>query len=238
MSTPTLKNAFVLHTRAYRETSIIAELLTLEEGRVGVLAKGAKRRYSTLGAVNQQLTPLTVAYQGRGELQTLTHCEVSSPGCYFSGTKLLSALYLNELLMRLLSRGDAVADIFALYQKTLDRIKQQSPVANTLRLFEKHLLVYLGYGINLQTDAETEKKIVKGKFYRYHPGHGFVVVTLGQASQHTAFSGESIIALQQENLTEAKLLTDAKILLRLALAPLLGSRPIKTRELLQGDFHD
>ena len=32
--------AFVLHTRAWRETSLLVEVLTYEHGRVGLIARG------------------------------------------------------------------------------------------------------------------------------------------------------------------------------------------------------
>ena len=36
--------AYVLHVRAYRETSAIIDLLTLQHGRVSVVARGVRRR--------------------------------------------------------------------------------------------------------------------------------------------------------------------------------------------------
>lgn len=233
MKTNELKHAFVLHTRPYRETSIIAELFTLEEGRVGVLAKGAKRRHSSLNCAQRQFTPLLVNYLGRGELQTLIHAEACDPGYYFSGTPLLSALYVNEILMRLLSRGGAVPEIFSLYEKIVHAIAKETQLAEKLRLFEKQLLVDLGYGLNLTTDYQTGKKIERDVFYRYNAEHGFFAVEPGLSNKSHVFSGASLMALGNEHFSNPSQLSDAKQLLRLAFAPLLGSRPIKTRELFQ-----
>ncbi|HNG48185.1 MAG TPA: recombination protein O N-terminal domain-containing protein, partial [Plasticicumulans sp.] len=39
---PGLEPAWVLHTRPYRDTSLLLELLTLTRGRVGAVARGAR----------------------------------------------------------------------------------------------------------------------------------------------------------------------------------------------------
>ena len=41
---------YVLHTYPYRETSVIVEAFTAEHGRVGLVARGAKRPRSELRA--------------------------------------------------------------------------------------------------------------------------------------------------------------------------------------------
>jgi DNA repair protein RecO (recombination protein O) len=70
-----MDKAFVLHTRAYQETSLLVELLTEHAGRISVIAKGAKRLRSPLFACLHAFVPLWIDYSGRGELFTLTHAE-------------------------------------------------------------------------------------------------------------------------------------------------------------------
>ena len=43
------------------------------------------------------------------------------------------------------------------------------------------------------------------------------------------FSGDSLLALQEENFTSLEQLRDAKRLLRLALQPLLGHKPLQSQ---------
>ena len=100
-----LTPGFVLHARPYRETSALVEAFTAEHGRVGLVAKGAKRARSRLARATQPFRPLQMAWSGRGELKTLTGAEPQGLGWHFTGTKLVSALYLNELLYRLVPAG-------------------------------------------------------------------------------------------------------------------------------------
>ena len=64
--------AFVLHRRDYQETSLLVDLLTLNDGRVRVIAKGAKRHKNAWRALLQAFLPLQVEYSGRQDLKTLS----------------------------------------------------------------------------------------------------------------------------------------------------------------------
>ena len=67
------------------------------------------------------------------------------------GSVLYSGFYLNELLMRLLQRNDPHPELFAAYGQALHGL--QTEPQRPLRLFEKHLLEALGYGLLLDHDA-------------------------------------------------------------------------------------
>lgn len=70
--------AFVLQSVRFGETSLICRLLTRERGVVPVIAKGARRPKSRLGAALSPFRRLSVTYYekpGR-ELQTLTQAEL------------------------------------------------------------------------------------------------------------------------------------------------------------------
>ena len=102
----TQDRAFVLHTRRYRENSLLVEALTREHGRVGLVARvGSGRRRPAKEAL-QAFRPLLVLWQGRGELQSLTHWEATDSWPPLHGERLLSGLYLNELVIRLTGRGE------------------------------------------------------------------------------------------------------------------------------------
>ena len=75
-----LQPGYVLHRRAYRDTSTILELFTLEHGRLSAVARGARRqsRRGTAGRLSSQLfQPLLLSFSGRGELKTLTASEAA-----------------------------------------------------------------------------------------------------------------------------------------------------------------
>src|SRR5512137_1694086 len=90
--------AFVLHVYPYKETSLIVEAFTLDFGRVGMVAKGAKRPRSELRGLLQAFQPLTLSWAGAAELKTLVKAEWRGGIALPEGAALLSAFYLNELL--------------------------------------------------------------------------------------------------------------------------------------------
>ena len=111
------QQAFVLHAYPYRETSLIVEALTLEHGRVAMVARGAKRPRSELRGVLQAFQPLCLSWAGAGELKTLTRAEWRGGLPLVTGAALLCGFYLNELLLKMLPREDPHPDLFGDYRR-------------------------------------------------------------------------------------------------------------------------
>ena len=150
--------AYVLHTIAYRETSLIAEMWTRDAGKVSVLAKGARRPHSALKPVLLSFQPLLISMSGKSEVKTLTAAEWVGGHLPPDGDALFSAYYLNELLMRGLLRDDPHPALFDAYALAIARLASGLSVAPVVRHFEIGLLAELGYGL---TDADV-RPIVSG----------------------------------------------------------------------------
>src|SRR4051794_13373877 len=101
------REAFVLHTYPYRETSLIVEALTRSFGRIALLARGARRPRSAMRGVLLSFQPLALSWFGKGELRTMARAEWLGGQPLLQGEALLCGFYLNELLLRLLPREDA-----------------------------------------------------------------------------------------------------------------------------------
>jgi DNA repair protein RecO (recombination protein O) len=165
--------AFILHTRAYRETSLLLDCLTRDHGRVGLVVRGVRRERSrTPRALLQPLIPLQLGWSGRGELATLTQIDAAGAGFDLQGDALLCALYLNELVLRLTPRHEAHPDIFTDYLQTLARLTRGEPQAWTLRRFERDLLAHLGYGLVLDSEGDSGVPIAADQDYCYRHEHG------------------------------------------------------------------
>jgi DNA repair protein RecO (recombination protein O) len=65
----------VLHTIAWRETSLIIEVFTREHGRLGLIARGARRPRSALRGLLQPFQPIEVRWSGKSELRNLIAAE-------------------------------------------------------------------------------------------------------------------------------------------------------------------
>ena len=222
-----LQPAFVLHSRPYRDTSFLVELLTLEFGRLTVVARGARSPRSKSYGMLVPFLPLLVSFSGKNDLQTLQHVEANGLSYNLSGDILLSGFYLNELLMRLLQRHESHPNIYHAYQRTLISLANASNPEFSLRMFEKHLLMDLGYGLQLDRTIDNEVVLPDEK-YSFEFGVG-----LKKAKTHNVydFLGKNLLALQAGVLVEPEEFSDAKRLLCSVLGILLGNKPLKSREL-------
>jgi len=225
-----LEPIFVLHTRPYRNTSLIVELLTPHHGRIAVIARSARGLKSRYRGMLQAFSPLLASWLGQRELKTLGNVERNGAVYQLAGEALICGFYLNELLMRLLQRDDPCLNIFYLYKKTLDRFTEEETLQSALRYFEKNLLQEIGYALPLHRDAQTGEPIHPERHYQYLPDRGFLQSPESETT--TTYSGHSLCALKNEQLDNNKLLQEAKHLLRTALTRHLGNKPIKSRELL------
>ncbi|WP_298138086.1 DNA repair protein RecO [Acidiferrobacter sp.] len=224
------ERGFVLHRYPYGETSLLLEVFTQGYGRVGIVARGARRSGKAFaGAHLRPFQPLLLGWSGRGELGTLNHVEVPETAIELQGDGVWCAFYVNELILRLLHRHEAHADLYSAYDEALRALTQACCREQALRIFEKRLLAGLGYGLALLRDARTGEPLQPDQTYRYLPDEGPVAAD-GQ-SQGLAIKGATLIALDREKAMDAERLREAKSLLRAALAPLLGDKPLHTRSL-------
>ena len=139
---------YILHQRPYRETSLLLDAFSSEHGRVGLVARGVKRRGGR-PALLQPARRLNIAWSMRSELGTLTAVEASTPPARLAGTRLVSCFYMNELLVRTLHGHEAHPELFHRYEQALKGLDGGEPEDRVLRIFEKHLLKSLGYGLIL-----------------------------------------------------------------------------------------
>lgn len=224
-----LTPAYILHTRKYRDTSLIAELLTEKEGRVAVVIRGARGTRKKTGVV-QPFTPILVSYVGRGELKTITKMEVSSI-YLLQGENLLIGMYANELLVRLLGKFEAVINVFDAYQQLLLALVSAKDTNDSLRYFELTLLEDLGYGITFDLDAGSGETIQADRYYRYVPDEGFH--SLASNTSNAAYLGEHLLQIANRQFASAEVEACAKKIIRSSLAVLLGSKPLKSREMFK-----
>lgn len=222
--------AYVLHTRAYQESSLLVELLTLQ-GRISVIAKGAKRPKSHFRGIVQSFIPLMISYVGRNELKTLTYAEALEQPILLQGEYLFAGLYVNELLMRLLLKESPCDFLFHAYEKVLQDLRNQKDLWICLRLFEKTLLKALGYELNLTFDAHTGEVIEPDAQYIYLLEKGPVRIEQVSTDDYV-FLGKSLLDLAQDNLQDRNSCKQVKQLLKQALALHLGVKPLQSPLLL------
>jgi DNA repair protein RecO (recombination protein O) len=225
--------AYVLHGRAYQNSSMLVDLFTRAHGRIGLVAKGVKRPSSKMFGALQPLQRLFVSWGGRNELKTLFSAEIEShTSTALAGDRLFMGFYINELLIRLLHNEEAHIRLFDIYQQCLLTLASEADCEPALRYFEVQLLEELGYGVNFVYDYQTEREIQADESYIYVPERGFTQRTHQQVDE-LVIQGQTIKSLSAHQLTDAQQKKEAKLLLRTIIEYHLEGRPLKTRELFQ-----
>lgn len=226
----TLHAGYVLHARSYRETSLLLEIFTREHGRLGAVARGAARRGRQ--SRPQPFEPWLFGWRGARDLVTLTGWESGGRAQRLQGTALVSGLYLNELLVRLLERQDPHPTLHDTYSHTLPLLGDATAREPALRRFEMSLVAESGYGIDFASEGESGEPVVSGHSYRFREGVGLERAS-GSANAQDIFPGASLLALAEDRLDDAVVLRDAKHLMRIILDRLLDGRPLVSRALLR-----
>ena len=224
MSRVSGERCIVLHTRAYRESSLLVSLFSFNHGRVTLVAKGVRRGRRRAGDL-QPFSRLVAGWAGRSSLKTLTTFDVEQH-TWLKGDALAAGFYIAELLMRLLAEHESHPRLFAATCWALDNLEDDlEPV---LRAFEKLLLEELGYGIDFGRDT-SGAEIAAATYYRFDPDRGF-----SATDQPTAYLGGHLLAIGAGRINEPSTLRCAKRLFRQSLTRRLGPKPLLSRRLLQG----
>lgn len=224
---------FILHTYPFKETSVVAEVFTLGHGRVALIARGARRPASALRGLMQPFTPLLLSWFGKAELKTLHGAEWQGGLIAPQGRALMCGFYLNELLLRLLARGDAHERLYDRYVETLGQLAGEVGSADyesILRRFEKSLLSEIGYGATFDVDADSGAAIDPDIRYVFQPERG-AVRAVGQPG--CPVSGRTLLDLAEDRFERADTLAEAKALMRTLINHTLGAKPLYTRQLLR-----
>lgn len=223
---PELEPAWLLHARPFRDSSLLLEVFTLEAGRVGLIAKGVRGPKSRLRGLLQPLQPLLLSWRIRGELGTLMAAEASAPPVLLAGDPLFCAWYAHELLLRLLPRQFPLPELFAAYGLLLEGLSGPHwEIA--LRRFELALLAQLEHEPHWPDVSTADRYVLRldGGFSPAGPEtpSSISAATLTALQAHLPAADALDFAQRRE----------ARGLLQQCLKPLLGNKPLQSRELLK-----
>jgi len=223
--------AWLLHHRPFRDSSQILDILSLDQGRLAVVAKGSRGAKSKLRGILRPFLPLQLSWFIRSDLGTLTGAEMNGAPLSLSGDALLSGYYVNELILKLLHRHDPQPEIFAAYSRTIERLAGSQDVAPYLRQVEIELLRILGYALNLDHDTETTEPLRPQQQYEYRVEQGLVPVSDREGPM--VFRGAEIDAIRNQQFADPAVLKNAGSLLRNVIAYHLDGKELKSRKVLK-----
>lgn len=223
---------FILHTIPYRETSLLVDIFTLNYGRLRCVAKGFRKPNKK--GIAKTLFPYTehhFQWQGRGELKTLTQADPIQAPVFLKQESLFVGLYINELLYKLLHQNDPHQSLYEFYRQLMTQQSTSEIQQPVLRRFEMLLLEELGYGLVLDSEAETGQAVSSEHLYYYIPDQGLKLIQDQTADNLHAFSGADIMALCQGQLEQQSVLRAAKKLTRQVIDFYLDGKELNSREL-------
>ncbi len=227
-----LERAFVLHQRSYKNTSQLVDCLTERHGLVALVAQGSRRPGKGQRAILQPFIPIAISWTRRGDLGRLIHVESAAAVEPLAGNALLAGYYVNELIMRLMAKGDPNSSVYECYAHCLMTLARKERVARALREFEFGLLRALGYGVELDRDVDTGQPIEAELSYRFEAERGAYRCT-EPGDRESTFLGRDLIAMREGDFDDDRALRAAKRLLTNVLAIYLGGRPLKTSRVIR-----
>lgn len=228
--------AFVLHSYPYKESSLIVEAFTRHRGRVGLLARGARRPRAAIRGTLLAFHPLRLSWSASAELATLVAAEWAGGQPALSGMALMCGFYVNELLLRLLPREDAHEELFDAYASAVMRLGAGEEPAALLRAFELRMLRELGYAPPLERDAESGSPVQAGRRYAYVPERGPLALAesgMEAADADLTVSGQTLLDMSRDDYRRQETREEARRLMRRLIATRLAGQTLHTSEMLR-----
>ncbi len=226
------ESAFVIHSRSYTDSRMLLDLLTQHFGLVRVVYRPPRKK--NLALKPQAFTPFFACFTGKTELKTLRQLEASGNLLLHSGRRLYCGLYVNELILRIISTDDPHPALFLAYFQCISKLASSADGMEdlVLRTFELTLLSELGYGVNFDEDLQGAP-IICDQDYEFIPAQGFKLLSHESRSEVLRCTGAEIMAMQQGDFSSVNCRRAAKALCRSALKPLLGPKPLQSVELFK-----
>ena len=238
--------AFVLHSYDWSESSLILEVFCRRQGRVALVAKGAKKPSSNFRPVLLPLQPLALTYtlsgDGAADIHTLKGAEWVGGHVMPTGDALLSGLYLNELLLRLLARADPHAALFDAYAGVVRVLASEhgDALEPVLRSFELLLLREIGLLPSLDAQTMTLAPLSPDTRYALVPEGGLRAASATDRAGLLGLQWQALQAALDDETSRytatlracAPVAGELKPQLRTLLQYHCGSPPLRTRQLM------
>lgn len=195
------------------------------------MARGSRSSRSRLAGILRPFLPLNMSWVARSDLGTVTGAEATGAPRGIRGDAMLSAFYVNELLLNFLHRHDPQPEVYALYKEIITALTSATDIAACLRSFELELLGLLGYAVSFHDDLAEDRALDPDRHYRYLVEQGPVVVERNDGPM--VFSGAVLSAIQAQEFDKPEVLRAAGRLLRETISYHLGGKELKSRKVLR-----
>lgn len=158
--------AVVIRSMDYGEGNKIITLYTREFGKVGVVARGAKKVKSRISAMTQLFSHGEYTYYRTSQLGTLNHGELLSSHHALREDiqKTAYAAHIVELIDRMLAENEGSSYIFEQLIAALQAIEDDKDLQIVTHLFELKMLTISGYAPVMEQCVSCGSELSSGVF--------------------------------------------------------------------------
>ena len=227
-------HAYLIHSKKYTDSRILVSVLTEKFGKLSAVMRLPRRKKSG-HSMPQPFSKVALTWHGNKSLKTINLWEDLSSNYSLASVRLFCAIYINELIYRLLLDGDTTIVIFSAYESLLQDLSNHAisseEIELKLRLFEFNFIEQLGYGISFESDCYGDAITYNATcFYEYSLEQGFAPA-IANTRNKRLFSGQEVAAIAQLDINSKMSLSCAKKLTRMAIDELMDGKPLRSREL-------
>ncbi|WOH37332.1 DNA repair protein RecO [Thalassotalea fonticola] len=226
-----LQQAYLLHSRPYRDSSMLVNLLTEQNGHVSAVVYVGKGKKSNKKGLLQPFANLQIEIKGKNDLKNLSRIEHAEKSMQLSGNYLFSGFYLNELMVRLLPENIPLENLFSLYQNSLAQLLAQNDLEPLLRRFEMSLLAELGLSLDFSEltakPLDVNEPFCEDVYFIQEQGF----VSADYQCNLPSYKRSHLITIGDGKLEQADVLLTCKRLMRQVLKSYLGNKPLNSRKL-------
>ncbi len=155
--------AIVLRLVEFSETSLVVTLFTEDFGKIGALAKGARRPKSAFEGALDLLALVRIVFLRKSsdalDLLTEARLERRFRSAQRDLPRLYAGYYVAELLAELTDTGDPHPELFAAGEQTLEAIDRGERLAETVLRFELAALKLVGHAPSLAACVVCGKEV-------------------------------------------------------------------------------
>lgn len=216
-----MNEAWLLHRELMSSSKLRLFLWTREEGLLPCWFRNAGKK--SLRGELQPFLPLLVSFSKYDKARYVNTIEARDlPHC-FKSEALYCALYMNELIYRLLPSFEPEPRLYAAYERALFELQEGAHAYQpVLRRFERCLLEVSGV-------FPAMDRILKDVYYAYIKEDGLV-------TSDTGFLGEHLLEINAERYDNPSVLKTAKIFMRLLISDLPGAHKLTSHRLFRSYF--
>lgn len=227
------QSAFLLGSTPWRESSLRIEVFSRDYGRVSMIARSARKRQSELRGILVPFIPISLSWYGQNDVRILHRARWLGGWQQPTGTALISALYINELVLKLTAYHDEDTHLFNALNQVMQALANNTHISSALRVFEWQLLCRMGFAPDTKQDINRQA-IEDNKLYSIYAEQP--PIPIAEKNHAIVVHGSTLSALNKGICTQPQNLKEALQMNRMLLNYRLPEN-IHSRKLLQQIAH-